>query len=42
VLDATYSAHPERFVHKPPTPLALPGAAWFNQPTDNPDDSTNL
>jgi hypothetical protein len=32
VLDAAYAGHPERFVHKPPTPLPLPGAVWINRP----------
>jgi putative transposase len=32
VLDAAYSAHPERFVNKPPTPPLLPGAVWINKP----------
>src|SRR5208282_2649325 len=30
VLEAAYSAHPERFVRKPPTPPALPTVAWIN------------
>jgi putative transposase len=34
VLDEAYAAHPERFVHKPPTPPALPTVAWINQPED--------
>ncbi len=34
VLDAAYAAHPERFVNKPPTPPALPGPAWINQPKE--------
>ena len=29
-LDAAYQAHPERFVRKPPAPLALPEAVWIN------------
>jgi hypothetical protein len=29
VLDAAYAAHPERFVRHPPTPPALPKAAWI-------------
>jgi len=33
VLDAAYSAHPERFVRKPPAPPQLPTAAWINRPT---------
>ena len=32
-LDAAYAAHPERFVCKPPRPLALPEAVWINPPT---------
>jgi putative transposase len=32
VLSAAYLAHPERFVHKPPQPPALPEAAWINPP----------
>jgi putative transposase len=34
VLDAAYAATPERFVRRPPTPPALPTAAWINKPTD--------
>jgi putative transposase len=36
VLDAAYTAHPERFVRKPPTPPALPTVAWINKPEDAP------
>jgi len=32
VLDAAYSAHPERFVRKPPTPPELPSQVWINKP----------
>jgi hypothetical protein len=32
ILTAAYAAHPERFVRKPPQPLALPTVAWINQP----------
>jgi hypothetical protein len=32
VLNAAYAAHPERFVRKPPEPLAPPTAAWINPP----------
>jgi putative transposase len=32
VLDAAYAATPERFVHRPPRPPALPTAAWINKP----------
>lgn len=41
VLDGAYAAHPERFVRKPPTPLALPDAAWINKPNEDQPDSTN-
>ena len=33
VLTAAYAAHPERFVRRPPTPRALPTAAWINPPS---------
>ena len=33
VLTAAYARNPERFVHKPPAPAALPTAAWINRPT---------
>ncbi len=32
VLTTAYAAHPERFVHRPPTPRPLPTAAWINPP----------
>jgi putative transposase len=32
VLDSAYQQHPERFVHRAPTPPALPTAAWINKP----------
>jgi putative transposase len=32
VLAAAYAAHPDRFVRKPPEPLAPPTAAWINPP----------
>ena len=32
VLTSAYTAHPERFVRRPPTPRALPTAAWINPP----------
>lgn len=32
VLDAAYRAHPERFVHRAPTPPALPTETWINPP----------
>jgi putative transposase len=33
VLETAYAATPERFVRRPPTPPALPTAAWINKPT---------
>jgi putative transposase len=35
VLAAAYAAHPERFVHRPPKPPALPQAVWINPPVEN-------
>jgi putative transposase len=32
VLNAAYSAHPERFVRKPPRPPELPSQVWINRP----------
>jgi putative transposase len=40
VLDAAYSAHPDRFVRRPPTPLPLPKEAWINKP-QNLDENTH-
>ena len=34
VLGSAYSAHPERFVRKPPEPPALPTVAWINEPKE--------
>jgi putative transposase len=34
VLTAAHAAHPERFVRRPPTPLALPTEVWINPPAD--------
>jgi putative transposase len=34
VLQAAYTATPERFVRRPPRPPALPTAAWINKPND--------
>jgi len=31
-LSEAHSAHPERFVRKPPEPPCLPGAVWINPP----------
>lgn len=33
VLLAAWARHPERFPHGPPTPPALPAAAWINKPS---------
>jgi putative transposase len=33
-LQAAYAAHPERFVHGPPKPKAVPEKAWINPPKD--------
>jgi putative transposase len=33
VLSAAYSAHPERFVNKPPVPAAPPTEVWINPPS---------
>jgi putative transposase len=32
VLREAYAKHPERFVHRPPTPPVLPQAVWINPP----------
>jgi putative transposase len=34
VLQAAYTAHPERFVRQPPVPPQLPGTAWINKPME--------
>jgi putative transposase len=34
-LDVAFAAHPERFVRKPPQPMALPEAVWINPPSNN-------
>jgi putative transposase len=34
VLDAAYQAHPERFVHGPPTPPPLPDTVYINPPKE--------
>jgi len=33
-LQGAYTAHPEPFVRKPPTPPKLPTASWINRPDD--------
>jgi putative transposase len=35
VLDKAYLAHPDRFVHRPPTPLPLPKEVWINKPQNS-------
>jgi putative transposase len=42
VLSSAYLAHPERFVHKPPQPPALPEAAWINPPKAEQDELANV
>ena len=37
-LDIAYTAHPERFVHKPPHPPALPTEVWINPPPKSVSD----
>jgi putative transposase len=37
VLHAAHAAHPDRFVHGPPRPLALPAEVWINPPADHPE-----
>ena len=39
-LNAAYSAHPDRFVHRPPTSPNLPKEVWINKP-QNSDDNTH-
>jgi len=34
VLTAAYTAHPERFVRKPPEPPELPATSWINPPEE--------
>ena len=40
VLDAAYSAHPERFVRKPPQPLPAPKEVWINKQQPTPENKT--
>ena len=37
---AAYSAHPERFVRKPPQPLPAPKEVWINKPQPTPENKT--
>jgi putative transposase len=39
VLDAAYSAHPERFVHKPPKSPELQKEVWINKPLESDNKS---
>jgi putative transposase len=39
VLDAAYTAHPERFVRKPPEPPKIPQISWINQPNQPEEDT---
>jgi putative transposase len=39
ILQVAYAAHPERFVHKPPTPQPLPEAVWINPPGKDEEQS---
>jgi putative transposase len=43
-LSEAHSAHPERFVRKPPEPPCLPGAVWINPPNlpGGPPDSETV
>ncbi len=34
VLQAAYTAHPERFVRQAPVPPQLPGPVWINKPVE--------
>jgi putative transposase len=36
VLASAYAAHPERFVHSRPQPLAVSQNVWINRPDDMP------
>ena len=40
VLTTAYTAHPERFVQRPPTPRPLPIAVWINPPRAAPSTTT--
>jgi putative transposase len=42
VLNAAYTAHPERFVSKPPAPPDLPGTSWINPPQEETTTSVTL
>jgi putative transposase len=40
VLDAAYTAHPDRFVRKPPEPPKIPETSWINRP-DQPEEDAH-
>jgi putative transposase len=40
VLDAAYTATPERFVRHPPRPPQLADTIWINRPVDDPATGT--
>lgn len=40
VLVEAYDRHPNRFVHRPPTPPTIPTNVWINQPLDEDHDSS--
>ena len=42
VLATAFSAHPERFVNRAPTPATPPAAAWINKPTSIPASAISL
>ena len=42
VLAEAFSAHPERFVNRAPTPATPPTAAWINKPTSIPASAISL
>jgi putative transposase len=39
VLDAAYRDHPERFVHRPPSPPQLPKEVWINKPLSSEEET---
>ncbi len=41
-LNTAYTAHPERFVRKPPTPPEIPTAAWINKPATPAEEESHV
>jgi putative transposase len=41
-LTEVYATHPERFVHKAPTPPPLPTAAWINKPSATREEAPDV